>query len=538
MSKNQAGTLALLSITAFALAFLITGRVWFRADLTRNKAYTISEVSRNLYREIADEVRITYFVSGKLKQAYPLPGEIADLLREYAAYSRGKIRFIERDPARAELLREVEELGIMPQQIQVTERDEITVATVYSGILIEYLDRESVMPVVFSLDTLEYDLSSRIRALVRDEEREIGVIVADAYKQFESEFGLLGGELFLAGFRIRPINPGDEIPESLSALFVLGGAEYLDQAQLYRIDTYISGGGSVLFAVDGVSVDTRETLAARAVNDKGLLAMLANYGAVVRGALALDRPALSISFRLQTGNGTFVQSARYPHWIGVLEQGGNPDHAVTARFRGLDLYWASPIELSPPPGVAGETLFSSTAEAWLQTEMFVTRPDQAHQFEEEAETTRGTKILGASLSGIFPSAFTGQAKPDESLPDQSAQKKPSRIIVVGDSDFAGSMMRINRGEERNLDFLVRAAEWLSSDEDLAAIRGREGPAGRLDRVADPEKRAAIMVFSRAFNTIIIPAAVILTGLFLAWRRRRGAANQRLKPEVYGEGEFR
>lgn len=526
MNKKQARILFLLSIAAFVLAFLVSGRLWFRLDLTRNKAYTISEVSRNLYRDIADEVRITYFVSDKLRQAYPLPGEIADLLREYAAHSRGKIRFLQRDPARAELLREVEELGIMPQQIQVTERDEISVATVYSGVLIEYLDREAVMPVVFSLDTLEYDLTSRIRALVRNEEREIGVMVADSYKQWESEFALLGQELFFAGFRVRLINPGDEIPAALPALFVLGGAEDLDESHLYRIDNYIAGGGNALFAVDGVFVDTRGTLEARAVNDKGLLAMLANYGAVVRRALALDRTALSIRFRNQTENGTFIQSVRYPQWIGVMEQGGNPESTLTSRFRGLDLFWASPLELSPPEGVSGEALFSSTDEAWLQTESFITRPDLIYQFADEAEATAGTKILGASLSGIFPGAFDGRPKPGESLPDMPAARKPSRIIVVGDSDFAGSLMQMNAGEERNLDFLIRAAEWLSSDDDIVAIRGREGPAGRLDRVREPEKRYALMLFSRAVNTVVIPVGVILIGFFLGWRRKTKTAKEK------------
>ena len=179
MAKNQARLLTLLALAAFVLAFLISNRVFFRIDMTRDRAYTISEASRNLHREISDVVTITYFVSDRLSYAHPLPGEIADLIREYASHSRGRIRFIQRDPSRAEITREVEALGIIPQRIQVVERNETTVATVYSGILIEYLDRESVMPVVFSLETLEYDLSSRIRSLVRNTERVLGVIVAD-----------------------------------------------------------------------------------------------------------------------------------------------------------------------------------------------------------------------------------------------------------------------------------------------------------------------------------------------------------------------
>ena len=531
MNKNQARVIVLLSLTALLLAFLITNRVWVRLDLTRNKAYTISEVSRNLYREISDQVRITYFVSDKLRQTYPLAGEIADLLREYAAHSRGKIRFIQKDPAKAELLREVEELGFQPQQIQVTEKNELTVALVYSGILIEYLDRESVMPVVFSLDTLEYDLTSRIRSLIRNVEKELGVIVGDSHKQWGSEFGLLHRELVFAGFRIRLISPGEEIPSSLPALFVLGGVEDLNEYQQYRIDHYILGGGNVFFAVDGVFVDIHGSLEARYVNDQGLLAMLANYGAVIQRALVLDETALNLRFQTQTQRGTSIQFVRYPQWIGVQNRGGNSGHSVTSRFQGLDLFWVSPIELIPRPGVNSEILVFSTDRAWLQSERLITNPTLGYQFTLEAGTTQGMKNLAVSLSGVFPSAFDYRPKPvpeegGASLPDPPAQRKPSRIIVMGDADFAGNLMQINRGEARNLDFLIRTAEWLSSDDDIVSIRGREGPVRRLDRIADPVKRDAAMAFSRTINTIVIPLAVILVGVFLGWRRKNKTAREK------------
>jgi ABC-type uncharacterized transport system involved in gliding motility auxiliary subunit len=528
MIRNQARIIALLSAAVILLLFLLSGRLWVRLDLTKNKAYTISEVSKNLYRDIDDQVTVTYFVSERLSRAHPMPGEISDLLREYAAYSRGRIRFIQKDPSDAEVASGLEGLGIAAQQIQLVEKNEVTVATVYSGILIEYLDKESVIPVVFSLDTLEYDISSRIRAMVRDIEREIGVIVGDAYKQWSSEYALLNQELVISGFRVRLFNPGEEIPPSLPALFVLGGAEDLDEYSQYLIDRYITGGGNVFFALDGIFVD-RTFLDARIINDKGLLTMLANYGIVLRPALVLDMSALTIRFQTQSGYATIIQTVRYPHWISVREDGGNPDQPLTARFEGLDLYWASPLELYPPPGVEGEILFTSSENTWLQEDWLIANPMYIQLFEEEAEETWGTKILGASLSGIFPSAFEGRPRPQregegqdasgEDLYDPPVEKKPARIIVVGDTEFAGTLMQSNRGEDRNLGFLIRVADWLSNDEDLVAIRGREGIAGRLDRIADGEKRDMVMALSRTINTIIIPLGVIAAGLFFVFRRR-------------------
>jgi ABC-type uncharacterized transport system involved in gliding motility auxiliary subunit len=176
---------------------------------------------------------------------------------------------------------------------------------------------------------------------------------------------------------------------------------------------------------------------------------------------------------------------------------------------GIDLYWASPLELHRPQGVSADVLFHSSPQAWLQIERFVTNPNYYSQFEDEADNTRGVKILGVSLSGIFPGAFQ----------DSPPLKKPSRMIVVGNSHFAGSIMQANRGGERNLDFLIKAADWLSNDEDIVAIRGRQAQAGRLDRIAERGRRNRAMVFSRTINTIVIPLGVVLIGLFLNWKRR-------------------
>jgi ABC-type uncharacterized transport system involved in gliding motility auxiliary subunit len=525
MKRKYALLCALLSTAAFILVLMISSRLWFRLDLTKNKAYTISEVSRKLYTEISDQVRITYYVSDRLASAHPMPAEISDLLREYAAHSRGKIKYLRQDPVKADLAQAVEELGIIPQDFRAVEKDERTFATVYTGILIEYLDRREVLPVVFSLDTLEYDLSSRIRSLVRERVREAGVILGDAGRQWPGDYGLLNQELLFAGYQIRVLNPGDEIPDSLPMLFVFGGAEELDEWALYRIDRYIRGGGKALFALNGVFVDFQGGLEVRPVQDKGLLAMLAGYGVVVRPVLALDSQALDLGYQIRNRNG-FIQQrlVRYPQWIGILGENGNPLHPVTARFNGLDVYWASPLELNPPQGVAAEALFSTSPDAWLMTKEFNANPDMVHLFRAEAAETAGQKIIAAGLSGLFPPAFGGRPKPvregsSEELPDLPPAPGTSRLIVVGDADFASSLMQATRGEGRNLDFLLKAADWLGSDDDIIRIRNRQAASGRLDRIRDQEKRAGAMKFSRTVNVILIPLGVIIAGVVLALRRR-------------------
>jgi ABC-type uncharacterized transport system involved in gliding motility auxiliary subunit len=525
MKKRQALVLTLLSLALILLGLLVRRRLWVRFDLTKNRTYTISPVSRNLYAEIPDQVRITYFVSARLASSYPVPGEIEDLLREYAAYSRGKIRVNVRDPAKADMLEAVENIGIRGRQIDIVERDEAGIATVYSGILIEYLEKAEVIPWVFALDTLEYDLSSRIRSMIRERDRRVGIMLGDSRRRWDQDFAYVDQALRRSGFSLRPLGPGDEIPDALPVLFVIGGAEELDERALYRIDRYIRRGGMVLFALDGVHVDVQGNLAARTLRDGGLLAMLASYGAAVRGELVLDQAAHTLQYQTGTAAGvTQIRMIRYPHWIGILEENGNPEHPVSARFGGIDLFWPSPIDLSPPPGVEGTPLFTTTAEAWIMKDNFITNPDESRFFAGDAEESRGKQIMGVSLSGIFPSWFGGRPMPvregsSEELPVMPVEASPSRLIVIGDTDFASSFMQYTGGGG-NIDFIIQALDWLGNDEDIIEIRNRRSFGGRLNRITDPVKKLRAMAFTEILNVGLIPFSVIAAGFVITRRRRR------------------
>jgi len=526
MTKKQTTTISVLILIIIALCVMVSRRLWFRLDLTKGKSYTISAVSRNLHNEIPEQIRITYYLSDKLKSIHPLPGEIEDLLREYAGFSRGKIQVLVRDPAKAKITDQVEHLGIQPQQIQTVEQDQASVITVYTGIVIEYLDQTDVLPVVFSLETLEYDLTSRIRSLVRGSSRLLGVIVGGDPRRWNESYRQLQNAYTQAGYQFRLVTEGQDIPDTLPALLVLGGVESLDETALYRIDRYIQNGGKVLFTVKGVAIDIEGGLEAKLLSDSGLLSMLSGYGATVLPEIVMDKSSLTMQYQTRSPNGaTLVRITRNPQWIRVLAESGNSGHPVSARFNGLDLYWASPLTLNAPQGVDADYLFTSTADAWSMKEPFFTNPEAPYLFERDAAGTRGRKILGASLSGIFPSWFAGKPKPEQEdgseLADMPSQARTARIIVIGDTEFATSFINVSNGQ-RNLDFMVQVADWLCNDDDIIGIRSRVSGSGRLDKIIDPAKKASAMKFVQVINVYIVPLLVILAGIFLALRRRAGA----------------
>jgi ABC-type uncharacterized transport system involved in gliding motility auxiliary subunit len=545
MTRKQTVLITFLSLLVLVLALMVSSRLWFRLDLTRNKVYTISPASIALSREIPGELRVTYFLSDELKNAYAIPGEIEDILREYAARSRGKIRVSVKDPVKSGMEYMVEELGITGRQMQVINRNQATVALVYSGILIEYLDKSSVMPWVGGSETIEYDLTSRIRALVTESERHVGIVVGDNGKLFDNDYGYVSSVLQGAGYRVSVVYPDYEVPDTLPALFVFGGGDDLSENALYRIDRYIQLGGKVLFAADALTTD--EQLSVRPV-EGGLLAMLKTYGAAVEAQFALD-PSSNIVQAESPGSPGRLQLIRYPFWVAVPGEYGNRLQPITSTFAGIDLYWSSPLTLDAPFGVEAEALFTTTEDAWLQTENFNILPGQSWAWVAERETTAGVKTLAAALTGTFPRYFQTKPLPADTegvdgeagaslealaaLPDMPETAKEARIVVIGDAEMGLSRFLEQTRSQRNLDFLVAAADWLSNDDDIIGIRSRASGGGRLDRVIDEEKRAAAMGFSHILGVVVMPLVLVALGFVVAGRRRGKKAAGHISGQAEG-----
>jgi ABC-type uncharacterized transport system involved in gliding motility auxiliary subunit len=289
-----------------------------------------------------------------------------------------------------------------------------------------------------------------------------------------------------------------------------------------------------------VDVDFFNTWEGRLISDKGLLAMISYYGATIGGGLVLDLASLPMPH--QDPGGQF-RMIRYPPWVGVLEnRGGN--HPLTSNFAGADLFWASPITFTLPESgdVIGEVLFSSTEEAWLMTNNFSMRPEPGNTFLAEADATRGEKILAVALTGRFPSWFEDVEKPrrdtggwdeesweilpSDELPDLPTEARETRLVVIGDVDMGSPLIQYTQGQQSiNLDFLLLAADWLGNDDDIVGIRNRRSGTGRLDRISDEIRRAGMMGFSRILNIFIMPAAIIIFGIYRLLKRKQKTSKE-------------
>jgi ABC-type uncharacterized transport system involved in gliding motility auxiliary subunit len=98
-----------------------------------------------------------------------------------------------------------------------------------------------------------------------------------------------------------------------------------------------------------------------------------------------------------------------------------------------------------------------------------------------------------------------------SPPDSSSRAPESRVVVFGDSDFAGnSNLRLSG----NRDLLLNTVNWLAEAEDMISIR----PADDLQQPVLLTATQGRFVFW--IPVVALPALVLLAGaVILTWRKR-------------------
>ncbi len=157
------------------LANIVGITLFFRADLTSDKIYSLSPASSDVVATLSEPLSIKVFFSKDL----PAPHNnteryLKDLLEEYAAKG-GKhfnYTFYNVTPEEGNLTQTADEnrslaqdYGIQPVQIRVMENDEVKFKNAYMGLVIIHGDLVEKIEAVTATNGLEYQLTTAIQKL-------------------------------------------------------------------------------------------------------------------------------------------------------------------------------------------------------------------------------------------------------------------------------------------------------------------------------------------------------------------------------------
>jgi ABC-type uncharacterized transport system involved in gliding motility auxiliary subunit len=273
------------------------------------------------------------------------------------------------------------------------------------------------------------------------------------------------------------------IPDDATVLAIAGPTADVLPAELDAIHAFLKKGGKVLLLLDPP--------------DKGagpeptsLIALARDWGIAVGTDIVVD--ASGRGQRLGTDASVPIATPL--------------PHAITNDFK---YFTAMPFARSVTPvdggsnGHTAQKFLETSPQSWAESDMkglFATgRP--------ELDPAKGDKTGPIAVAAAVSAAVTA----DTSTPaTPNAPKAETRVVVVGDSDFAGNGAI---GLPGNREIFLNIANWLAQQEDLIAIRPKDKNDRPITMTADQGATVAW------FTGIIIPGLLLLNGVRVWWRKR-------------------
>lgn len=493
-NSNFALTVVIV-IGILAVVNFLSYQIFYRWDLTANKDYSISKISKKTVGNLDDIVNIKVYFSKNLPARYiTLRQEVGDILDEYANYSNGNVRVEFIDPADDEdLKQELMMKGIPELQFNVLEKDKYQVVRGYLGMAVQYGDNTEAIPVIQDTRNLEYQVTLAIKKATGQINAVVGFVSSNSTLDFQNEISAAYQKVSRL-YQTRPVDLAQgAVSPDINTLIIAGPKEKFNEEELKEIDAFLMRGGSLLMLVDGVKVGDGLTAVS---NDTGLDSLLKNYGIKVNHDLVLDVSSAIASFN----QGFMTFSTNYPFWVKVLKPGFDQDNASVAKLESAVFPWVSSIDVLADKINKEDNisyLARTTAKAWTQTENFNLNPQQ--MFFPTGDI--GQRNLAVLITGKFNSAY-GQGSVNS-----------GRLIVVGDSDFMTDGF-VRRNPD-NLILFQNLVDSLSLDGDLISIRS-QGVTERPIKELSDGARAAIR-YGNIFGLTLI---VVAFGLIRYFIRRR------------------
>lgn len=485
--KTEISMTALLLLGILVVVNFLSYQIFFRWDLTQNKIYSISDVSKKTVGGLDDVVNIKAYFSKNLPgQLFSLKQEVKDMLDEYQNYSNGKIKVEYIDPNDdEETKRELYMIGIPQLQFEVYEKDKRALVNGYMGIAINYGDNTETIPAV-KQDTsdLEYQLTTAIKKVTSDEIATIGVLSSNGSASLEKDLSSANKELS-ALYDVLPVDlSGEEaqVPSQVKTLIIPAPKEKFTEAQTDALKKFVDQGGSVLALVDGVSIG--EGLSATK-NDLGLNKFFNEYGITLNNDLVGDTRSGVASF----SQGFFTFSSNYAFWPKITSEGFNQNYNAVANLESVILPWASSISINKDKISEDNimVLANTTDKAWKVEDNFNVSP-------KSANTPQGTR----QKYNLAVSAKINDT---------------SGITVVGDGDFMNN--NFIQGNPDNLTFFQNLVDSLSLDDDLINIRSKVVSSRPIKELTDSEK-----MLYRYLNVFGVTILIVFYGMFRYFMRRK------------------
>jgi ABC-type uncharacterized transport system involved in gliding motility auxiliary subunit len=503
--RNYETPLYALAAVAAVLVLLlganfIVSKLKWRADLTEERAFTISEGTRKVLAGLKSPVQVRFYCT-QSDEAMPMGlknyGQaVEDLLDAMRTASGGKLQVQKLDPAPDSDAEDSARLdGIEPQVFPNGDR-------IYFGLGFSQLDRKSALPFL-SPDRerlLEYDSVRAINAVTSAEKPVLGLLTPLPTAAPSPMMGMMNrppsaGVFFdelRRSFEVKEVPfTSEEIPADIKTLLVVHPREISESTQ-YAIDQFILRGGQLVAFLDPMCVMDSQSAPMMGMQPPPSVSTFSK----LLPAWGLNFNTSEIVVDMQNVGNT--RRGRAPGILALGPDSIDPDSVVTGDVDSLFMALAGTFQGEPAEGLQRTSLvFSSKQSALFDPGFTQTSPEAV---EREFKPTGVDYPIAIKLEGKFKTAFpAGKPKavpegqpqmPDAATsPDPNAppglpeSKAPGVVYLVGDVDMLFDPLAVAEvptpfGQpvmvpaNSNLNLAQSMAEQLSGGSELASVRSR------------------------------------------------------------------
>ena len=274
-----------------------------------------------------------------------------------------------------------------------------------------------------------------------------------------------------------------KIPDDATVIVVAGPQTDFLSTEMEALKSYLAKGGKLLLLLDPPDKGAPDTL-------PNLFALAHDWGVDVGKDMIIDNSGLGQLVGTQNAAVPVAMPARHP---------------ITNSFR---LMTAFPLARSVNPvqgGVGGHTaqvVLETSPQSWSETdlnELFATGKPVEDAAKGDKNGPIPIAVAASSTAGDAPAGA-----------DADAPKPETRVVVVGDSDFASNSII---GLQGNKEIYKNMMSCLAQQEDLIAIRPKDPSNNPINMTA----ATASMVW---WGTILLLPVLLFANGFRVWWRKR------------------
>ncbi len=547
----------ILLIVFLVLVNLLSTGYFFRIDLTSEKRYTLSDETKDLLKNLNDNVFIRIYLDGELN--IPLKHfqkNIIETLDEFKVFAGNELEYELVDPfegvnekTRQKILGELNEKGLNPVNIRHSGKDgSVTEKIVIPGAMIVYRGTEIPVNLLLnnpgksgeenlnnSIESLEYTFISNIKNLTSEKVSRIAFLeghgewpdpfVGDMMKELSKSYQIDRGKL----------NNQPGILDNYEAIIVAGPVREFSEADKYIIDQYIMNGGKVLWLVDAVNVDF-DSLAngySLAIPNKlNIEDMFFRYGVRINYNLIEDAQCTFIPVNVALeGTQPNFQPAPWPYYPVISPPQGNP---ITQNLNMVLCRFASSIDtIEARKNIKKTPLLVSSPQVFTRETPAIVRLDEINKPPSANDFNLAPQVIGILLEGKFESVFKNRSVInyfDKVPANKKDEGIETRQVIISDADIirndvkqspSGASIsplgfdRYSKQTFGNKDFLANAISYLTDNKNLLVLRGREFKIRLLNRTKLNNERLKWQVTNVGLPVLLM----LLTALIFSTIRK-------------------